>query len=38
MVAKIAAMLRDQTREEIVLASLNGQNGTNHHLQSLAVC
>ncbi len=37
MVAKIAAMLRDQNpSKEIVLASLNGQNGTtNHHLQSL---
>ncbi|MGB2459131.1 MAG: hypothetical protein ACPIDX_02335 [Candidatus Puniceispirillaceae bacterium] len=36
MVAKIAAMLRDQNpSKEIVLASLNGQNGTtNHHLQS----
>ena len=36
MVAKIAAMLRDQNpSKEIVLASLNGQNGTaNHQLQS----
>ena len=36
MVAKIAAMLRDQNpSKEIVLASLNGQNGTtNHKLQS----
>lgn len=36
MVAKIAAMLRDQNpNKEIVLASLNGQNGTtNHQLQS----
>ena len=36
MVAKISAMLRDQNpSKEIVLASLNGQNGTaNHQLQS----
>ena len=36
MVAKTAAMLRDQNQEkEIVLASLNGQKGTaNHQLQS----
>ena len=36
MVAKIAAMLRDQNpSKEIVLASLKGQNGTaNHQLQS----
>ena len=36
MVAKIAAMLRDQNpRKEIVLASLNGQSGSkNHQLQS----
>lgn len=36
MVAKIAAMLRDQNpSKEIVVASLNGQNGTtNHQLQS----
>jgi flagellar biosynthesis protein FlhF len=36
MVAKIAAMLRDQNpSKEIVLASLSGQNGTtNHQLQS----
>ena len=36
MVAKIAAMLRDQNpSKEIVLSSLNGQNGTtNHQLQS----
>ena len=35
MVAKIAAMLRDQNpSKEIVLASLNGRNGTaNHQLQ-----
>ena len=36
MVAKISAMLRDQNpSKEIVLASLNGQNGTiNHQLQT----
>ena len=36
MVAKIAAMLRDQNpSKEIVLANLSGQNGTNNHqLQS----
>ena len=36
MVAKVAAMLRDQNpSKEIVLASLSGQNGTtNHQLQS----
>ena len=39
MVAKIAAMLRDQNpSKEIVLASMKGQNGTaNHNYKALAV-